>query len=206
MESARYGRTRYLVVVSCPRKPTQRKNTSQIFNNLMNAQNINNNCINNNINNNNSSSNSGNSTSKSGSNTNLNQNNNNNNSVTSSSRKSTNFGVQQADDDTVATNKLTGTNLFSSNSCNNLTMKTGTKNLIHEKDLTNLNAANRLFNANASIQQIDSDLERNDDQEQQNVNEVEESCLLGIDCNEKTSLGLVLRILGDTAIRLDGDG
>ncbi|XP_055585183.1 protein phosphatase Slingshot isoform X2 [Uranotaenia lowii] len=36
--------------------------------------------------------------------------------------------------------------------------------------------------------------------------EMEESCLLGIDCNEKTTVGLVLRVLADTAIRLDGDG
>lgn len=37
-------------------------------------------------------------------------------------------------------------------------------------------------------------------------NEIEESCLMGIDCNEKTTVGLVLKILADTAIRLDGDG
>nr|XP_029710908.1 protein phosphatase Slingshot-like [Aedes albopictus] len=37
-------------------------------------------------------------------------------------------------------------------------------------------------------------------------NEVEESCLLGIDCNDKTTVGLVLRVLADTTIRLDGDG
>lgn len=37
-------------------------------------------------------------------------------------------------------------------------------------------------------------------------NEIEESCLLGIDCNERTTVGLVLRVLADTAIRLDGDG
>ncbi|XP_055522543.1 protein phosphatase Slingshot isoform X2 [Wyeomyia smithii] len=36
--------------------------------------------------------------------------------------------------------------------------------------------------------------------------EIEESCLLGIDCNEKTTVGLVLRALADIAIRLDGDG
>lgn len=36
--------------------------------------------------------------------------------------------------------------------------------------------------------------------------EIEESCLLGIDCNEKTTVGLVLKVLADTAIRLDGDG
>lgn len=37
-------------------------------------------------------------------------------------------------------------------------------------------------------------------------NEIEESCLLGIDCNDKTTVGLVLKVLADTAIRLDGDG
>ncbi|XP_030746870.1 protein phosphatase Slingshot isoform X2 [Sitophilus oryzae] len=34
----------------------------------------------------------------------------------------------------------------------------------------------------------------------------EECCLLGIDCNEQTTVGLVLRILANTSIRLDGDG
>lgn len=34
----------------------------------------------------------------------------------------------------------------------------------------------------------------------------EESCLLGIDCNEDTTVGLVLRVLADTKITLDGDG
>ncbi|XP_063929872.1 protein phosphatase Slingshot isoform X3 [Zophobas morio] len=34
----------------------------------------------------------------------------------------------------------------------------------------------------------------------------EESCLLGIDCNEKTTVGLVLKVMADTTIRLDGDG
>ncbi|KAG4074339.1 hypothetical protein HA402_008748 [Bradysia odoriphaga] len=38
------------------------------------------------------------------------------------------------------------------------------------------------------------------------TNEIEESCLLGIDCNERTTVGLVLKILADTTIRLDGDG
>jgi protein phosphatase slingshot len=36
--------------------------------------------------------------------------------------------------------------------------------------------------------------------------DAEESCLLGIDCNEKSTVGLVLRVLADTAITLDGDG
>ncbi|XP_072387537.1 protein phosphatase Slingshot isoform X2 [Diabrotica undecimpunctata] len=34
----------------------------------------------------------------------------------------------------------------------------------------------------------------------------EESCLLGIDCNERTTVGLVLRVLANTQITLDGDG
>lgn len=52
--------------------------------------------------------------------------------------------------------------------------------------------------------QTDSDDDSSDSN--RNRNEVEESCLLGIDCNEKTTVGLVLRILADTTIRLDGDG
>ncbi|XP_058800022.1 protein phosphatase Slingshot-like isoform X2 [Phymastichus coffea] len=36
--------------------------------------------------------------------------------------------------------------------------------------------------------------------------DAEESCLLGIDCNERATVGLVLRVLADTAITLDGDG
>ncbi|GBP48142.1 Protein phosphatase Slingshot [Eumeta japonica] len=34
----------------------------------------------------------------------------------------------------------------------------------------------------------------------------DEAVLLGIDCNERTTVGLVLRVLADTAINLDGDG
>lgn len=36
--------------------------------------------------------------------------------------------------------------------------------------------------------------------------DIEESCLLGIDCNENTTIGLVVSILADTTIHLDGDG
>ncbi|XP_015175108.1 PREDICTED: serine-rich adhesin for platelets isoform X2 [Polistes dominula] len=36
--------------------------------------------------------------------------------------------------------------------------------------------------------------------------DAEESCLLGIDCHERATVGLVLRVLADTAITLDGDG
>ncbi|XP_049867630.1 protein phosphatase Slingshot isoform X2 [Pectinophora gossypiella] len=34
----------------------------------------------------------------------------------------------------------------------------------------------------------------------------DEAALLGIDCNQHTTVGLVLRVLADTAIKLDGDG
>ncbi|XP_011297253.1 protein phosphatase Slingshot isoform X3 [Fopius arisanus] len=36
--------------------------------------------------------------------------------------------------------------------------------------------------------------------------DAEESCLLGIDCHAQATVGLVLRVLADTAITLDGDG
>jgi len=34
----------------------------------------------------------------------------------------------------------------------------------------------------------------------------EESCILGIDCNEETTVGLVFPVWADTRIILDGDG
>lgn len=66
--------------------------------------------------------------------------------------------------------------------------------LINEKDLPNRNVINHVSQ------------EQHQQQQPNNVNEIEESCLLGIDCNAKTTVGLVVRILGDTTIRLDGDG
>ncbi|XP_049778831.1 uncharacterized protein LOC126175859 isoform X1 [Schistocerca cancellata] len=36
--------------------------------------------------------------------------------------------------------------------------------------------------------------------------DAEESALLGIDCNQRTTVGLVLKVLADTSITLDGDG
>lgn len=77
------------------------------------------------------------------------------------------------------------------------------KPLVNEKDLTNRNIINH-------VSPLPMPYHQQQDQQQQqqpaNVNEIEEACLLGIDCNEKTTVGLVVRILGDTTIRLDGDG
>lgn len=42
--------------------------------------------------------------------------------------------------------------------------------------------------------------------EEEEEEDQEESCLLGIDCNEVSTVGLVLRIYADTKIHLDGDG
>lgn len=67
------------------------------------------------------------------------------------------------------------------------------KPLINEKDLPNRNVINHVS-------------QEQHQQQPNNLNEIEESCLLGIDCNAKTTVGLVVRILGDTTIRLDGDG
>lgn len=54
--------------------------------------------------------------------------------------------------------------------------------------------------------QLNIDQNNDTDNTIRNSCEIEESCLLGIDCNEKTTVGLVLRILADTSIHLDGDG
>lgn len=207
LESARYGRTRYLVVVSCSRKPTQRELSSQQNLHLINAQNINNN----NQNNNNSSS-------LSSSNINTINNNNNNNN-----RKSIGLAQQQQQQPHTATSVAmtmnatvaTTTTSSSSTTTNNYTMlsgsgnltsssptfvKSSTKILINGKDVIGDGSGTTAAVAVASMQHTNQIDNKN------NCNEIEESCLLGIDCNEKTTVGLVLRILGDTAIRLDGDG
>lgn len=171
LESSRLGRTRYLVVVSCSRKPAQRKSIQsqqqQHFNNTINAQNIN-------INNN-----KGISSIMIRSGSNDNQNSNSSTMTPSPHRK---LLDQQAPNSPaiIAT-----------------TLKTGAKHLINEKDRNNLGRLS---------QDEKQPNDQFDELDQPNMNEVEESCLLGIDCNEKTSVGLVLRIMGDTTIRLDGDG
>lgn len=200
LESARYGRTRYLVVVSCSRKPTQRELSSQQNLHLMNAQNINNNNQNNN-----------NSNSLSSSNINTINNNNNN-------RKSIGLAQQQQQPQHTATsvamtmNATAATTTTSSSTTTmlsgsgNLTsssptfVKSATKILINGKDVIGDGSGTTAAVAVASMQHTNQIDNKN------NCNEIEESCLLGIDCNEKTTVGLVLRILGDTAIRLDGDG
>lgn len=174
MESARLGRTRYLVVVSCPRKPAQRKSLQQ-QNNLINAQTINNNKG---ISSNN----------RSGSI----ENQNSNISITPSPNRNPIASTQD---------QLSNTPAILS-----ATLKSGSKHLINEKDLTNLSRLSTSPKQDDKLQQPPQQLDNFDEMTQSGMNEVEESCLLGIDCNEKTSVGLVLRILGDTTIRLDGDG
>lgn len=181
MESARYGRTRYLVVVSCTRKDNKRKSTpshqqqqQQNFNNLINAQNIN-------------------SSSKgiSSNNRNSNENQNSISSMTPSPHRKASPDHQS---------------LNSSPALIATSLKSGTKHLINEKDLTNLGRLSTSPKQESQHQQQQQQTDQLDEMNQNNLNEVEESCLLGIDCNEKTTVGLVLRILGDTTIRLDGDG
>lgn len=181
MESAREGRTRYLVVVSCSRKQAQRKSLQQ-QNNLINAQNIY-------INNNKSiSSSNNNSLNRSGS---IENQNINSNITPSPNRKANTSLPEQMSNSSIALSA---------------SLKSGTKNLINEKDLTNLSRLSTSPKQDEKLQQPLQQLDNFDEMTQSGMNEIEESCLLGIDCNEKTSVGLVLRILGDTTIRLDGDG
>lgn len=178
MESVRYGRTRYLVVVSCSRTPAQRKSQQQHFNNLINAQNISNSK---------SISSSNSSLNRSGSTENQNS---HSSGTPSPNRKSA--SLEQTTPNSTAAILTT-------------TLKTSTKHLINEKDLSNLNRLSTSPKQDEKLQQPPQ-IDLSDDMNPNNMNEVEESCLLGIDCNEKTTVGLVLRLLGDTTIRLDGDG
>lgn len=167
LESARKGRTRYLVVVSCSRKPNQRKPTQsqQACLDSTNTQNI-----------------------------------NNNRTLSSNNNSTRNF--EHNNDGALSQNRnvlINNSNQNIGNQNNNAipsTLKNNSKYLVNETDLTHLTAVNRISTKFEQQQPIN----------QNNHNEVEESCLLGIDCNDKTTVGLVLRILGDTTIRLDGDG
>lgn len=173
------------------------------------AQNTNNN------NNHNQNQNNNSSTSNSSSNINLINNNNNNDN----NRKSIRLAQQQQPSQHTATpfamtmNATTTASMTTSTSTtSNYTMhggsgnltssptfaKSATKILINGKDV--IGDGRGPMAAIAPMQHTYKIDNKN------NCNEIEESCLLGIDCNEKTTVGLVLRILGDTAIRLDGDG
>ncbi|XP_030371608.1 protein phosphatase Slingshot isoform X2 [Scaptodrosophila lebanonensis] len=63
-------------------------------------------------------------------------------------------------------------------------------------------------NMNAQRQSLKCDAEKENSAagDSKNTLDMEESCLLGIDCNEITTIGLVLPIFADTTIHLDGDG
>lgn len=199
MESARYGRTRYLVVVSCPRKSVPRKSTqSQQQQQLINAQNL--------INSKGISSNSSILT-RSGNNSEQQlqpqHQNSHSGSTPSPNRKSAVLLDQSAANANAPATILSAT------------LKGSSKHLIIEKDLTNLSRLStspkhdEKYLQQHAMQQttLSQQIEQQSDEMNPNqINEVEESCLLGIDCNEKTTVGLVLRILGDTTIRLDGDG
>lgn len=60
--------------------------------------------------------------------------------------------------------------------------------------------------SNAASFNSEDDCTCDSDNDSGNCSDTEESCLLGVDCNETTTIGLVLKVLADTSIRLDGDG
>lgn len=147
-------------------------------------------------------------------------NNNNNNNSNSNNRKSTGLAQQTATSIAMTMNAAAVTTMSSSTTTNCNTMnnsgsgnlsssptfvKSATKILINGKDVMGDGSSSGTTPATTTMtttmQQIQNQIDNKN-----NCNEIEEACLLGIDCNEKTTVGLVLRILGDTAIRLDGDG
>lgn len=191
METARTGRTRYLVVVSRPRQiqpqqqqPNSQKGSSSINTSVNNAQN-------------------------------MRQQNVLPTTLSSSTTTTTLLGLdksqnkQQSNTTTVTLAKLKINKKSQKNQEPSVAIATDSGTLQHHELCDNrLAGDNECGCASDKTKLGNCDYEKNQDnlETNRNSNEIEESCLLGIDCNEKTTVGLVLRILADTTIRLDGDG
>lgn len=96
-------------------------------------------------------------------------------------------------------------------SCSDKSQNNNENNLINEQFSNFDNCDKNLFCGDSSLlcSSCDFCIDHENSSESDSLgcsSEREESCLLGIDCNEKTTVGLVLRLLADTSIRLDGDG
>lgn len=233
LESARYGRTRYLVVVSCTRKPTQRELSSQQNLNIYNAQ----------INRKSAIFLQSSTTTPiatipttistsptiqsmtmqttmttetninllttlaaSGATTPTTTTTIPSNIINAGSHKSSAYALTN---NSLTTNYIkSGTQILINDQRSNVTSRTGpisgsTQDCEFNND-RGIGSSGSGFGSNVSTNERSPKLSARLDSK--NMNEIEESCLLGIDCNEKTTVGLVLRILGDTTIRLDGDG
>jgi hypothetical protein len=179
LESLRAGRTRYLVVVSRPASKKAQQQQQQQQSNKLCASSIAN------SNNHQALTTTSNTTELIATSSHL----------TNSVETSIDQQENNKDDNNISTS-------FQSSGCishSNSNMINTTADLSDNDSICNFNAADS--------HQCDSESTVGSScSSKSSSNEIEESCLLGIDCNEKTTVGLVLRVLADTAIRLDGDG
>lgn len=97
-----------------------------------------------------------------------------------------------------------------SNSINATTTITQTSSSLSSSSTTTANISNTTAGSSTSSTNTNNNNNNSNITANNNTNQdcvgVEESCLLGIDCNERTTIGLVVPILADTTIHLDGDG
>ncbi|XP_059218240.1 protein phosphatase Slingshot [Stomoxys calcitrans] len=120
-----------------------------------------------------------------------------------SSRVSTQQQLQQIDDSWV---EMRNKRLSNSTTTNRQSLKCDVSaKLCASGDSKNSNALTQNSTANTNIM-ISLNSATQENVSNQDYVGVEESCLLGIDYNERATIGLVVPILADTTIHLDGDG
>lgn len=201
MESLRAGRTRYLVVVSRPAsKKAQITSPTASTNTIV-----------------------GNSDRKCASPTTNNSNSNNQlpSLMSDVVISHTDINENENDDNNRFSISTTSYQIQSNNSSSSVSSQTSANMTTANADIScdidpqkNSNSNNNYNNNFTQCSNIQDDIQQCDNEStigsscssKSSSNEIEESCLLGIDCNEKTTVGLVLKVLADTAIRLDGDG
>lgn len=100
-------------------------------------------------------------------------------------------------------------------SSSSTTSHSNTENIYHQCSTESKIFLQSVSKSSLKSKEIDCDISNMDNVRKYGIkknsgskekNTVEECCLLGIDCNEMTTVGLVLKVLADTSIRLDGDG
>ncbi|XP_070502365.1 protein phosphatase Slingshot isoform X2 [Chironomus tepperi] len=203
LESLRAGRTRYLVVVS---RPASKKAQITSPTNTIVGNNDRSKCASPTINNSNSNNQLPSLMSDVViSHTDANENeNDDNNRCSSSSILTTSYQNQSNTNSSVSSQtsaNMTNANANAETSCDIDPQKNSNSNNNYNNNFT------QCSNIQDDIQQCDNESTIGSScSSKSSSNEIEESCLLGIDCNEKTTVGLVLKVLADTAIRLDGDG
>lgn len=193
LESQRANRTRYLVIASrcCCRLLTTEKRHRIIRRNSTRSSTTSNPAINsigaNNANNNNNS------------NTNINNNNGSGQQKSNVIAPNLNNYARNQPPNSKGDEEINSNVIL--DPCNMQSMEENKKTNLDIPDNMNIGSTNINNNNTSNTNNNNNNIIQSDI-----TNGPEESCLLGIDCNENTTIGLVVPILADTTIHLDGDG